>query len=1342
MPLAGRSTADLKGDLLSVKMFGAQGDGIANDRDAFQEGLDYLGGKGGGYLHVPKTNSGFYLINSAITIPAGVILIGEGDGSMLKRGGTIAAGDGLIIIDGEDAGIENLKIDGDVTTIENLLYGSGTSSVLFNNDPMDSKLTANTSIWIRPGSHNFYISGVTITHTGGYAILVDVQDADTRNGAILDCFFENNRPHLFGVDAGTPANNIYGAWTGGIFVKGDCRTSASKEFAMRGLRIRGCTFHRMNGNCIWSHSYGFDTHHENFVFEQNIFRYIARDGYMIGNVVGGRAHGSMKYVGFTHATDSDAPVGAYLANNYAVGFDAAGYVSDFEFSGDVDEFYGGAFDLDGVRNSTILSPRASSTQAIAKGIQTGDTNANGGGANVRILGGHLQGCNAGSVVLNQADSCLLSGTTIDHPTGSAVTPVLLYSLDKRTKDSVVTGCVITYPDANFCVVESDNATGTGFDGTTRNFVFGNICLGANKGEFYKDANSASTTGITFSSNVATPSDKSEFFMQREGQGVSASLKGYTINSSTTKQRFQWQDYRDGSTEDTVLNISLNGAADTGIVALGDRTSFTAFSDLFAGGHMLGYGFMAILGKTAAGGVYSDTNADALTDIWALLRFDEATNTIEQSVSTSSGSRVWTPLSSGLSIGGSDTQVQFNDGGVLAGDSGLVWDKTNNVLTVTGVVSTAAIYVGTGYVHSAGGFNVPVANTATDAIQATGGGVTAKWLIATESIFGIAVAAPAVSAAGQGKLHFNSTSNKWEYSENGSSWANCFGTGSVAGANTEVQFNNSGAFGASANFTWTNASKLLTITGNTGTAGITTATCYIQSAEGFLTNDASSDAVNVPNGGVTALSLISIRNDGASGVYVTRSSATARSYGFGVNASGSLVLRDETGAANRLTMDTSGLITIGTTVAINQSGAVTISGVFTSNGASGGVNVSGSSAYNCIQASASGGMAARSFTASVYIQMGQNAGAPTATTSDTLNNGALYYDTSTNKARVRISGSFVDIATGSATVAGSDTQVQFNDGGAFGAESAFTWNKTTNVLTITGSTGTAGIVAATCYIQSAEGFYTTSTSYQGVQAPSGGVYGSSVQAVNYTQPGRRSSDPTATSGDTIADGCLYYNTSTAKLKVRISSSFVDIATGTSGVTSLSPGSKTGAVTLTSGTGITVADAGGSNISITNSGVTSLTASTGISVSAATGSVTITNTGVTSVAGTTNQVTVSASTGSVTFSLPQSIATSSSVNFGSVTCTGGVSGSSILVSGTTVIDGSFNHNGVSYKISGTTIINSSGQFVGPGALCGASGIGGGGFNPWNGGGYDTGATGTITVGSTTSITVKGGVITGWS
>lgn len=92
-----------------------------------------------------------------------------------------------------------------------------------------------------------------------------------------------------------------------------------------------------------------------------------------------------------------------------------------------------------------------------------------------------------------------------------------------------------------------------------------------------------------------------------------------------------------------------------------------------------------------------------------------------------------------------------------------------------------------------------------------------------------------------------------------------------------------------------------------------------------------------------------------------------------------------------------------------------------------------------------------------------------------------------------------------------------------------------------------------------------------------------------------------------------------------------------------------ITVTGGTGVSVTGSPvslGGSITVANSGVTSAVAGTGISVSGSTGAVTIGNTGVTAITGTSNQVVASASTGSVTLSLPQSIATTSGVTFGSM------------------------------------------------------------------------------------------------
>ena len=53
-------------------------------------------------------------------------------------------------------------------------------------------------------------------------------------------------------------------------------------------------------------------------------------------------------------------------------------------------------------------------------------------------------------------------------------------------------------------------------------------------------------------------------------------------------------------------------------------------------------------------------------------------------------------------------------------------------------------------------------------------------------------------------------------------------------------------------------------------------------------------------------------------------------------------------------------------------------------------------------------------------------------------------------------SYSNIAIGNATVGGANTQIQFNDGGAFGATANLTFNKSTNRLTLTGHQALANV----------------------------------------------------------------------------------------------------------------------------------------------------------------------------------------------------------------------------------------------------------------------------------------------
>lgn len=81
----------------------------------------------------------------------------------------------------------------------------------------------------------------------------------------------------------------------------------------------------------------------------------------------------------------------------------------------------------------------------------------------------------------------------------------------------------------------------------------------------------------------------------------------------------------------------------------------------------------------------------------------------------------TTQTTAAAVGGSDTQVQFNDGGVFGGDAGLVFNKTTNALTTTGLLTAAGATLSSTLTMSAAAVNgavrVDVASATTCAIGA-------------------------------------------------------------------------------------------------------------------------------------------------------------------------------------------------------------------------------------------------------------------------------------------------------------------------------------------------------------------------------------------------------------------------------------------------------------------------------------------------------------------------------------------------------------------------------------------------------------------------------------------------
>jgi hypothetical protein len=88
----------------------------------------------------------------------------------------------------------------------------------------------------------------------------------------------------------------------------------------------------------------------------------------------------------------------------------------------------------------------------------------------------------------------------------------------------------------------------------------------------------------------------------------------------------------------------------------------------------------------------------------------------------------------------------------------------------------------------------------------------------------AAAVPTSGNLANGELAINITDGKLYYKSNAgvvTLLAGAGGTGIVAGSNTQIQFNNSGVFGASANLTWSGTA--LAVTGTVAVTGALTAT---------------------------------------------------------------------------------------------------------------------------------------------------------------------------------------------------------------------------------------------------------------------------------------------------------------------------------------------------------------------------------------------------------------------------------------------------------------------------------------------------------------------------------------
>ena len=274
-------------------------------------------------------------------------------------------------------------------------------------------------------------------------------------------------------------------------------------------------------------------------------------------------------------------------------------------------------------------------------------------------------------------------------------------------------------------------------------------------------------------------------------------------------------------------------------------------------------------------------------------------------------------------------------------------------------------------------------------------------------------------------------------------------GSPAGSNTQIQYNADGAFGSDADFTWASGSNTLTVTGDIsasinisgsdfygGGANLTDLNASNVSA-GTLDNARLPTTISVTN--VTASTLVS-----ASAFYGDASNLTGLPVQNYNNATDNYII---TAADSNTIQGEPNLTFDGTTLRVTAdiTGSGTISGSAFYGDGSNLTNLPSAAitTYNnptdnyivtAVNATTVQGEANLQFDGTTLAVTGDISGSGNIS-------GSFFYGDGSNLTNL----------PGGGSPGGSNTQIQFNDGGTFGGDSDLTWDKTSNILTITGST---------------------------------------------------------------------------------------------------------------------------------------------------------------------------------------------------------------------------------------------------------------------------------------------------
>ncbi len=392
---------------------------------------------------------------------------------------------------------------------------------------------------------------------------------------------------------------------------------------------------------------------------------------------------------------------------------------------------------------------------------------------------------------------------------------------------------------------------TGSYVSSTNLFAGSFTLGSLTGFLKATAGAISTalidlandiTGIlpiaNGGTNVSTAPSYGQILVGNSGGGYTLTATsslgingGLGIAGSDTQVQFNNSGSL-GANSGLTYNSGAQRLAATYVSSTGQSSSYVSSTNLIAGSFNLGSitGFL----KATAGAV-SNALIDLASDITGILPIANGGTGLTSAPSygqllmgNSSGGYTLTATSSlglsTLSIGGSDTQVQFNNSGNLSGNSGLTYTSTANRLTATYVSSTG---ISGSYVSStsltSGSFTL---GSLTGFLKATAGVISTALVDLTSNVTGILPVA-----------------------NGGSGTSTAFTAGSVVFADSNNKYSQSNS-----SFFWDNTNKRLGIgTASPGTAFEVSGTATASHIKGGGSTPSISAGVGAGTGGIALIS---------------------------------------------------------------------------------------------------------------------------------------------------------------------------------------------------------------------------------------------------------------------------------------------------------------------------------------------------------------------------------------------------------------------------------------------------------------------------------------------------------